>query len=79
MECQDCQRLRDESHVLRGVIDRLELQLLRAQTESAQSAFAVVAYEQTIEQLRQDKAALECNRDLRMDRPSGFEATFVGE
>lgn len=36
-------------------------------------------YEQTIEHLRQDKAVLQLNADMRLDRRGGFNTAGMGE
>ena len=72
---------------LTGEFERMECQRCRSldadiaslQTQLHQAHLCIRASEQTIEQLRQDKAALECNRDLRMDRPAGWDTSNSGE
>lgn len=49
------------------------------QAMEQQHRLAIVGYEEVITHLRERIAQLECNRDLRMDRPTGLDTTFAGE
>lgn len=49
------------------------------QAMEQQHRLAIVGYEEVITHLRERIAQLECNRDLRMDRPMGWDTSNLGE
>lgn len=49
------------------------------QAMEQQHRLAIIGYEEVITHLRERIAQLELNRDLRMDRPQGWDTGRIGE
>jgi len=64
MECQRCKSL--------------DADIASLQTQLHQAHLCIRANEQTIEQLRQDKAAMQLNADMQITRDIGWDTRGLG-